>query len=68
MINRGTLISYGSDRNLSLFSDGLPFREHSRSTRKQQAQVDPVKLVTVKVCPPSAFLTSTRDFLLTYFR
>lgn len=28
-----------------------------------QAQVDPVRLVTVEVCPPSAFLTSAPDFI-----
>ena len=49
MINQATLISYGSDRGLSLSSGSLPLREHSSNTRKQQAEVDPVKLVPVKV-------------------
>lgn len=43
--------SHESDRNLSLSSDDLPLSETSDNARKQQAQVDPMGLVTVKVRP-----------------
>lgn len=43
--------SHEFDRNLSLSSDDLPLSETFDNARKQQAQVDPVGLVTVKVRP-----------------
>ena len=47
-------------RLLGLFLD-LPLIEKS-STARTQAQVDPVKLVTVKVCPPCISIQCQLNF------